>query len=250
MIPYIELHVIHLGPIPIQIWGTLVALGFIFGAIASAKMAKRRGLNPKIVYDLAAWILLASMIGGRLFVLFYQPAYYIAHPIDIFKIWEGGMSIYGGFVGALVVSLIYLKKKKVDVWKYADATIFGLPLGMFVGRIGCFLIHDHPGTATDFFLGVKYPDGVVRHDLGLYESLNGLMLFVIFLIMAKMKVREGAYLAVFCLWYGATRFALDFLRVSDATYLSLTPAQYFSLLLFGTGIFLAYRLRAPKLKPN
>lgn len=252
MIPYIELTTIQLGPIPIQVWGVMVALGFILGAMASAKMIKHRGLDSKHLYDMLGWIILASMIGGRLFVvLFYDPAYYLANPLEIFAIWHGGMSIYGGFIGAVLAAFLYMRWKKLNVWKYSDAMIFGLPLGLFIGRLGCFLIHDHPGTATSFILGVKYPDGIVRHDHGLYLSINGLLLFVAFLILAKKKAREGAYLATFAVWYGVVRFVLDFYRAYDgghvdARYFGLTPAQYASVGLFAFGLFLFYRMYKKK----
>ena len=238
MIPYIEWTSIELGPISLHVWGLFVALGFIAGAYTAGWMAKRRGDDPKIIYDLAAWIVIAAMIGGRLaHVLFYDFAHYLESPGEIFAIWHGGMSIFGGFAGALLVTIWYLRKKHVDVWRYTDSMIFGLPVGLFIGRIGCFLIHDHPGTATDFVLGVEYPDGVTKHDHGLYLSINGLVLAVIFIILARKKRPVGTYIAVFTIWYGCVRFFLDFYRIIDVRYGGLTPAQYFSigLAVFGIG---------------
>lgn len=244
MIPYFQFTTFNLGPVPIQVWGTLVAIGFIAGAMAAAKMAKSRGLLEQHVYDLTGWILIASMIGARLFVvLFYEPAYYLAHPLQAFAIWQGGMSVFGGFAGAVLAAVIYFRVKKIDPWKYSNALIFGLPLGLAIGRIGCFLIHDHPGTATHFFLSVKYPDGVSRHDLGLDESISCFLLFIVFLIMAKKKAPQEWYLPIFCFWYGLVRFLMDFLRTTDARYLGLTPAQYLSILLIGVGVWLVVRMR-------
>lgn len=104
-----------------------------------------------------------------------------------------------------------------------------------------FLGHLHPGTETAFFLGVKYPDGIIRHDLGLYLSINGLVLFLIFLILLKKKVKQGTFIIVFLLWYGVIRFLLDFLRAHDGNmvdtrYYNLTPAQYASILIFVLGV--------------
>jgi len=135
-----------------------------------------------------------------------------------------------------------LRRKKVDVYAYVDTAMFGLPLGLFIGRIGCFLIHDHPGTLTDFALGVKYPDGV-RHDHGLYLSINGLILFLLFLWLARKQVKTGTYLIVFLGWYGVMRFFLDFLRATDGAivdtrYLGLTPAQYASLVMVALGLWI------------
>lgn len=244
MIPWFQWTTINLGPLPLHVWGLMVALGFLFGVMVSAWMARQRGLESKHVYDAVAWIIVASMIGGRLFhVIFYDPAFYLNNPEQIIAFWNGGMSIYGGFLGALLASLFYFRRHKLDLLEYADVMIFGLPLGLFIGRIGCFFTHLHPGTATSFFLGVKYPDGVIRHDLGLYESLNGLILFFLFLLLAKRKVKQGTYIIVFCLWYGVSRFFLDFLRLVDVRYFGLTPGQYFSLVLAGVGLFLFFKKR-------
>ena len=249
MIPYFQWTTIWLGPVPIHVWGLFVALGILVGAAVSARHVKERGLNPEVVWDLAVWITIGAFVVGRLFhVAFYEPAYYLAHPGDIVKIWEGGMSIIGGFIGAVIASVAYLRTKKLNVWAYCDAALMGLPVGMGIGRIGCFLIHDHPGTLTNFILGVNYPDGV-RHDLGLYESLVGFALAIIFLLMWKKKAPQGAYVATFLIGYGTARFFLDFLRATDGVivdtrYFGLTPAQYLALAMAGVGVWTVRRFRA------
>lgn len=249
MIPYFQLQTIHLGPVGIQVWGTMVALGILLGAKASEYMLKRRGLDPKFVWEALGWIMVGAFVFARLFhILFYDASFFLAHPEQIIAFWHGGMSISGGFLGAVLAAVWFMRKKGVDVWAYTDAMLFGLPLGLFVGRIGCFLIHDHPGTASDFFLAVEYPDGVARHDHGLYLSLNGLLLFLAFVWMVKRKVRQGMFIVVFLVWYGVARFGLDFLRaregaIVDERYLGLTPAQYLSLLMVCAGIWLIRRFR-------
>ncbi|MBI4599076.1 prolipoprotein diacylglyceryl transferase [Candidatus Uhrbacteria bacterium] len=246
MIPYFQFTQIHLGPLTIQVWGLLVALGFLAGTQAAAWMARKRGLDSAVLWDLLGWIAVAALVCARLFHVFvYEPQYYLAHPFEIPAIWQGGLSSIGGFIGGSVAGLLLLRRRKLDVWTYADAALFGLPLGYAVGRIGCFLIHDHPGTATDFFLGVRFPDGIVRHDLGLYLSLDAWVLFALFLVLAKRKAAPGTYVTVFLVWYGVSRFFLDFLRASggaivDTRYFSLTPAQYASLLMVAGGIWSAH----------
>lgn len=247
MIPYIALTEIPIGPIALHVWGILVASGFAVGSIAAAWIAKKRGLSPSIIYDLVPLLAIASILGGRaVHVLFYDPAYYIAHPLEIFAIWHGGLSVYGGFLACIAMGIWYLRRKHVDVFAYADVMIFGLPFGKILGRVGCFLIHDHPGTLTDFALGVRYPDGEVRHDLGLYLALNAAVLSLLFMWLARKPRPTGTYVVIFSLWYGAARFLLDFLRIVDVRYAGLTPGQYFSLLLmvFGVGAALWIKNRA------
>ncbi len=237
MIPYIFWRTIELGPITLQVWGIFVALGFAFGAAMAGWLAKRRGDDPKVVFDLVGWLVITGIVGGRLgHVLFYEPAYYWQHPFEILAIWNGGLSMFGGLIASMAIGYWYLRRRHVDVWRYADVVAFGLPFGKWIGRVGCFLIHDHPGTATDFILGVQYPDGTVRHDLGLYLSINGLVLGLFMLWLSRKSRSVGTYVVVFSIWYGLVRFGLDFLRLVDVRYFGLTPGQYFSVALFAFGI--------------
>jgi len=237
MIPYFSLTTLSLGPITLHAWGLFVALGFLLGGFMAARFAKQRGDDPQIIWDLLVWVAIAGMIGGRLgHVLFYDPGYYAAHLMEVFEIWKGGLSIYGGFILASITGLLYLRHRKFDIYRYTDIVAFGMPFGMWIGRIGCFLIHDHPGTLTDFALGMRFPDGAVRHDLGLYESINAFFMAMFMLWLSRKARPVGTYLAVFSIWYGVTRFVLDFLRVIDVRYFGLTPGQYFSMVLFGFGV--------------
>jgi phosphatidylglycerol:prolipoprotein diacylglycerol transferase len=247
MIPWFQYEKINVGFLSLNVWGILVSLGFLAGMFVVHFELKRKRLEANRVLDLAFWIILAAMIGGRLLYAAEHFSVFINAPLDILKLWQGGMSIYGGFIGALIAVVVYLKKNKLDFWSYADAVIFSLPLGLFIGRLGCFLIHDHPGLKTDFFLGVVYPDGG-RFDLGLLLSINGLILFLIFLILRHKNWFPGFYVSVFAIWYGTTRFLLDFLRAQDVVgadirYFGLTLAQYFSIVLFAVGIYLFYKLK-------
>ena len=248
MIPYVELKTIQLGPLTIYVWGLMVAIGILVGTSLAAKLAKERGQKPELIWDMAGWCSVAGFLGARLLYVFaYNPALYIAEPVRILAFRDGGYSSIGALIGGAIAGVIFLRLKKLDVHAYADTMIFGFPVGYAIGRVGCFLIHDHPGTATDFFLGVKYPDGIVRHDLGLYEVFNGALLAVLFFILWKKKAKTGTYLMTFLLWYGLVRFFLDFLRATngqivDARYAGLTPAQYAAILMFIGGLWL-YRNR-------
>lgn len=247
MIPWFYLSIINLGILKLNVWGIFVSLGFAVAITVSYFEFKNKKLETGRIFDLAFWIILCAIAGSRLLYVIEHLSLFTAAPLDILKLWQGGMSIYGGFIGALTAGAVYLKKNKLDFWSYADAVIFSLPLGLFIGRLGCFLIHDHPGIKTNFFLGVAFPDGA-RHDLGLYLSLNGLALFLIFLILHRKERFPGFYVSFFAVWYGTARFLLDFLRAEDVAgadirYFGLTLAQYLSVILFAVGIFLFYKLK-------
>ncbi|MBI2411299.1 MAG: prolipoprotein diacylglyceryl transferase [Candidatus Kerfeldbacteria bacterium] len=249
MLPYFQWVQFSLGPLTIHIWGLMVALGIIAGFAVARYAARVRGLDQGVVADLAFWVILASFIGGRLVFVFSEFSYYVHHLLEIFKIWKGGMSISGGFIGAALAGWFVLHRRQLSFFEYADVCVFGLPLGMAIGRLGCFFIFDHPGTPTTFFLGQKYIDGIVRHNHGLYLSIDGLILAMIFffLWLTRPQRNPGFYSIFFLFFYGITRFVLDFWRAtdlpfSDTRFFHLTVAQYLSLVMVVFGAVLWYAL--------
>jgi phosphatidylglycerol:prolipoprotein diacylglycerol transferase len=185
-------------------------------------------------------------------VVAYTPGELGDDPLLLFKIWKG-ISSFGGFLGALIAMLVWARLYKVRLLTLSDALLFGLVYGWFFGRIGCFTAHDHPGRETAFFLGVHYRDGVVRHDLGLYEAIFTGFLVLLFSLLGRNPGRRvGLYAAITTLLYGPVRFALDFLRVegtpnADPRYFGLTPAQYGAIGVFIVGLVLTSRiLRKPE----
>lgn len=247
MIPYFQWTIIALGPVTIYVWGVMVAAGIALGLWMSVWAAKQRGLNHKHVADAAAWIIVASLVGGRVVYVISEWHLFAGDLLSVFAVWEGGMSISGGFLGALFAAVGYFRIKKVSFLEYADVTIFGLPLGLFIGRLGCFFIFDHPGAPTTAFFGQEYVDGIVRHNHGLYLSLNGLVLTVLFALLWRRDMARGMYIVVFAIWYGVMRFLLDFWRatdlaVVDSRWLGLTVAQYLSLGFVVGGLYLWYAI--------
>jgi phosphatidylglycerol:prolipoprotein diacylglycerol transferase len=241
MIPYFQYNTILLGPVTIQVWGLMVALGIIASLFVMRSFAKRYFLSEEVLYDMAVWVLVSSFVFARLFhILFYNLDFYLLNPADVFKIWQGGASSTGGFFGAALALWLFAKKRGFTFQQfvpYMDVAAVSLWLGWGIGRIGCFLIHDHPGTLTHFVGGVQFPGGA-RHDLGLYESIVGFVLFLFSALLFKRLVRRrwGLVTLVSVTLYAIARFFLDFLRATDITmadarYAHLTPAQWGMLVL-------------------
>ena len=220
----------------IQVWGLLVALGIIAAVLVMLHLAKKYLLSKEVLLDLSIWVLVSGFIGARVFhVLFYNLDYYLVRPLDALKFWQGGASSLGGLFGAGVAVWIFAKLRRfswIEFLPYLDVAAVSLWLGWGIGRIGCFLIHDHPGTLSHFMLSVNFPGGA-RHDLGLYESILGFVLFTIFILLFKRlaKLRWGLVSGFSLGLYAVARFFLDFLRASDVPdsdirYAHLTPAQW------------------------
>ncbi|MFO0765033.1 MAG: prolipoprotein diacylglyceryl transferase [Patescibacteria group bacterium] len=238
MIPYFGIVSFSLGPVTIYTWGLLVALGYLIGTYVAYRRAKSRGLDADKILDLSVWIFAASFIGARLMhVLFYDDGTFAAAPLKMFDPRIAGFSMVGGLLGAAVIALWYLRRHKLNWIAYADTMIWGLPWGCGVGRLGCFLIHDHPGTLTHFFLGVKYPNGEVRHDHGLYLSLIGLATGLWFLWLNRKQRQPGFWLGCYMAIEGLSRFGLDFYRIADKTYFYLTPTQWLAIPMFVAGLY-------------
>lgn len=242
MIPYIQSHTFSLGPIVLQTWGVFVAAGFMLGGWMAAKRAMSRGLDPKVVWDLVFWIFIAAFIGARLLQVGIEWDYYLAHPWNAIDPRQPGYAIMGGFLGALGAFLVIARRKGLNLLEYADTLVWGLPWGCGVGRIGCFLIHDHPGTLTSFIGGVNYPDGV-RHDLGLYLSIFGFALGTLFVLLDRKRRASGFYVGLFLILYGIGRFLLDFLRLLDHRYGRLTATQWMLIAFVAFGLWLLRKIQ-------
>ncbi len=237
MIPFFQFELIHLGPVIIYVWGLFVAIGIGAGIVFAYFFSKKYLLSGEVVLDMAIWMLMGAFVMARVFhIIFYNPVYYVENPVEIIKFWHGGASSLGGFTGAAISLWLFAKKRHFsfkELLPYMDVGALGLWLGWGIGRIGCFLIHDHPGTLTDFILGVKFPGGA-RFDLGLLESVLGFTLFVVFYLLFKklIRIRFGLVAGFSVAGYAVVRFFLDFLRAmpdfpgGDVRYRVFTPAQW------------------------
>ena len=178
MIPYFYWDKLDLGLITIYSWGGMVALGIAVSLIVGLKIAKNFFIKENLIYDSLFWSLLSGILTSRLFYVFgYNWEYYHEHLREIFYLWQGGFSSVGWLAGGAVALYLFCLIKKISFYQLADIYSVAMPLGMGFGRLGCFFIHDHPGSKTGFWLGVQFPDGA-RHDLGLYLSIQGFILFI------------------------------------------------------------------------
>ena len=226
------------------------SLAYIFGILAGWVLAKRFFINNqeiKIKFDdYVTHIIFGIIIGGRLgYVLFYNLDYYFENPIDIFKIWQGGMSFHGGVIGIIVASVWFANKNKQNVFSYLDVISLVAPIGIFFGRISNFINSELYGTQTSLPWGVKFikVDNLYRHPSQLYEALfEGLILFLILIYFHKKIINKkpGLISGLFLVFYSIFRFVIEFFRAPDDQlgYLlfNLTMGQIISFvfLLFGS----------------
>ncbi|MBK8173321.1 MAG: prolipoprotein diacylglyceryl transferase [Sandaracinaceae bacterium] len=257
-IPWFQAHEIRIPlpggyHLPIQPFGVLVATGVLSGYRLAEWRAKKLGINQAVLGDLVAHVLFSGFICAHVLdAIFYHPEEVAANPLYLIQLWKG-ISSYGGFFGAIGGALLWRYRRKMSLLAVGDVIVFAFPLGWLFGRIGCFSVHDHPGTVTNFFLAV-YPYEIgqppfqARHDLGFYEVLFSLVVVPLFLWLGTKKTKPGLYMGLLPALYGPVRFGLDFLRIrpeefgadADPRYLGLTPGHYGSVLLFAIGVAVIY----------
>ena len=234
---------LQLGPVAIHWYGLMYVVAFgLFLLLGRVRIKQphiaAQGWKNEDLDDMLFYGMLGVIVGGRLGeVLFYQPAHFFANPIEIFKIWQGGMSFHGGFIGVLIAMSLWARKSKrnvLDVWDFIAPLV---PLGYAAGRIGNFINAELPGRVADASLpwamlwpGVEGP----RHPSPLYQALiDGLLVFVLLWIYSRKARPRLAVGAVFTLLYGCARFFTEYFRVPDwqvtVAGLPITSGQMLSL---------------------
>lgn len=257
--------------------GILIGWRLVVAAVRRPRLW--RDGNPAItepqVEDLMTWVILGVILGGRLgFVLFYNPAYFAAHPGEILMIWQGGMSFHGGLLGVITACVVYSWRQRIAWLSVADVLCMATPPGLLLGRIANFINAELWGRPTDLPWGVIFPGemaqycpGIVgacaRHPSQLYEAgLEGLLLGTALIVMAfrgGALARPGALTGVFFAGYGLARFLVEFVRQPDAQFVTegnplglalhvqgygLTMGQLLSLPMIALGLWLLLRAHA------
>lgn len=253
--PDIDPVALAIGPIQIRWYALAYLTGFLVGwRYCRALAARDPGLkpSPEQIDDFLVWVIAGVILGGRIgYVLFYQADLYLAHPMDIFKVWQGGMSFHGGLVGVVAAIVLYARKHAIPVLRLSDLAACVAPVGLFLGRIANFINGELYGRATDMPWGIVFPYGgeSPRHPSQLYESaLEGAALFVILFFLARregLRTRPGFLSGVFLGGYGVFRFGVEFFREPDIQigYLfgDATMGQLLCLPMIAAGAFLILR---------
>ena len=261
------------------------ALAYIVGLLIAWRIIARAVRTPRLwrpappmsadqVERLMTWLIIGILVGGRLgFVLFYQPAYYLANPLDIPKIWQGGMAFHGGFLGVALAAWVFLRREGIAVLPAADLLALATPPGLLLGRLANFINAELWGRPTDLPWGVIFPGdaaqacpGIVglcaRHPSQLYEAATeGLILglVLVWLVWRRGWLGvPGGVLGTFLAGYGLARFAVEFVRQPDAQFAGpgnplglaihlqgwgLTMGQLLSLPMIAAGLWFIARAR-------
>lgn len=238
----------HWGPITIHTYGFMWVVGIWLAVWRARCAAPRYQIKPDDVFDLAFLTILAGVIGGRLgYVLIFWRSY-VADPLSIFRVWEGGMSYFGGFGLAILAGLWLVRRRQLDAWRVADLAAPSVALGYAIARIGCFGAGCCYGAPTDLPWAVQFP-GMEHHvhPTQLYSTVMNLAIFFLLTRFERFGWQKGRLFASFLMLHGLYRFINEFFR-SGATSLTIlgigifTYGHLVALLVMGLGWYL-FRLR-------
>ncbi len=256
--------IIEIGWFKLQYYGLMYIVAFavtFFLVLYRLKHEKRFEFTIDQIKDITTYLILGLIVGARLgYVLFYNFSYYIKHPLEIiipFSFSNGitftgisGMSFHGGLIGAPFAAWLYVRKAKLDWWSGVDLFAPVIPLGYTFGRLGNFINGELFGRLTTSPIGMYFPmapAGELRHPSQLYEAFfEGIFLFVILWSIRKIKLPNGAMMALYLIGYGIVRFFIEYFREPDAhlgfIFLSFSMGQILCSLMIGAGILLYFYL--------
>lgn len=228
--PNIDPVIVQIGPLAVHWYG----LGYVFGILFAWWYAKRlvtdtrlwadgaTPMKPEDIDDFLVWAAIGVVLGGRTgYVLFYDLPRYLANPLDIIAVWQGGMSFHGGLLGVTLAMFLFAHKRGILVWSLIDVVAAGVPVGLGLVRIANFINSELWGRVSDVPWAVVFPNGgpFARHPSQLYEALaEGLVLFLVlrFLTHSRLRLKTPGFVAgAFVAGYGAARIVVEFFREPD-----------------------------------
>ncbi|ACL03465.1 prolipoprotein diacylglyceryl transferase [Desulfatibacillum aliphaticivorans] len=249
---------IQIGPLTLHSYGFMIAVGFLLGMFLASREARLQNEDPERIMDLCFYLVLIGALASRVPYVIFNWHEFAGNPLDILKIWKGGLVFYGGFIGALGVFAYFVKKYSMDAWKTIDILAPSVALGHAFGRIGCFFAGCCYGRPTDLPWAVTFtnqqclaPLNTPLHPTQLYSSLGLFCIFaLLFFIVRPRKTFHGQVFWIYILVYAIFRFCIEFLRGDDrgAYFLGLlSPSQTAAVALVVLAVVFLLKLRKRKI---
>jgi phosphatidylglycerol:prolipoprotein diacylglycerol transferase len=245
-----------IGPLTLHTYGLFVAIGFVAALSVTLKLSKSHGLEAQQVMDMSFAIIIWGIIGSRLLFVLMNFSHYKAHPVDIFKVWEGGLVFSGGIIAAAFAAVWYARKHHLSFWDMGDLCTPGLAIGQGIGRIGCFMAGCCYGKPTDKIWGIVFthpnslaPLDIVLHPTQLYSLLSGLVIFLVLLLLHAKRKYEGQVLLWFLILHSTGRLLIERFRGDDrglipGTEMSVT--QLVAILILTASVVALFALKSRK----
>lgn len=242
--------IIDFGFWQLRWYGLIIAIALVAGFLVFKKLATRRGVAEEKIYDFVFWLVVAGVVGARLYAVGLFWSYYANHLSEIFKIWEGGLAIHGAILAGALATIIWSKKNKINFFKLVDLTVPALALGQAVGRWGNYFNQELFGRPTEKSWGIfiapenrpaAYINSTYFQPTFFYESVLNLVLFTVLFFTVKKSQRQGLTTGIYLCGYALIRFGMEFLRIDETPILwGLRFPQWASLIALICGIVLIF----------
>jgi phosphatidylglycerol:prolipoprotein diacylglycerol transferase len=234
--------------VPFHTYGLMIAIGFLLGIATVRKLSQKSGMNADDNADLAFWLLVYGFLGSRILFIITRLSYFLDHPADMFKVWEGGLVFFGGLILSTAYAFYHFRKHKLNPWRMIDVLSPGLVIAHAFGRLGCFAAGCCYGRATDLPWGVSLQSeliddslrGIPIHPVQLYEFSALLILYFGLLRVFKSKKMDGQVGLTYFMTYPLIRSVVETYRgdsirgfVVDGI---LSTSQFISILVFGAAL--------------
>ena len=258
----------QLGGLKVHWYALIILFGVVLGFLYATYFAKKEKLETDTLYDVLLWGLPSAIVGARIYYVLFNFSEYADRPWDIFKIWQGGIAIYGAVIAAVISTYIYARAKKLPVLQLFDMGAFGLIVGQAVGRWGNFVNQEAFGTNTDSLFamtgnlirselmdmqraGMAVDPNMGVHPTFLYESAWNLVGAVVLGLFYKKKKHHGQIFFLYLVWYGIGRFFIEGLRTDSLYFFSFRISQIVALLTVAAGVgMLIYLHKKPVCESN
>ncbi len=251
---------IEFGFFKIFTYGLLVATGFLVAILLASSRAEKEGLDSQKVLDLCFYVMVSALLGARLLYVIVEYRYFLDSPLEIFKFWKGGLVFYGGLILGVLISLWYLKRNQMPMWKTADLLAPSIALGQSIGRWGCFFAGCCYGKKTDVAWGITFidprslaPYGISLHPTQVYLSLNAVFIFMFLMWLSKRKVFDGQILWSYGILYSIGRFLIEYFRGDDRGFpveQVLSTSQFVGVFVFSFSAFMLLTLYRNSLRSH
>ncbi len=237
--------IFEIGPIVVRWYGLLIASAVLIGVTLSQSLAKRRGVNPDLLGDLAIWLVISAIPSARLYYVLFEWQEYVQRPGDIVAIWKGGLAIHGAIIGGTIATIIFARLNRISLWQLLDLVAPSLILGQAIGRWGNFFNSEAFGKQTDLpwkLYIARYDD--YFHPTFLYESLWNLAVFVLLLslffwgLKNYTRLKTGTLAAVYLIAYSLGRVWIEWLRTDSLMLGPLRIAQVVSIIAIALGLLI------------
>ena len=251
---------IEFGFFKIFTYGLLVATGFLVAILLASSRAEKEGLDSQKVLDLCFYVMVSALLGARLLYVIVEYRYFLDSPLEIFKFWKGGLVFYGGLILGVLISLWYLKRNQMPMWKTADLLAPSIALGQLIGRWGCFFAGCCFGKKTDVAWGITFTDPrslapleISLHPTQVYLSLNAVFIFIFLMWLSKRKVFDGQILWSYGILYSIGRFVIEYFRGDDRGFpveQVLSTSQFVGVFVFSFSAFMLLTLYRKSLRSH